>query len=220
MHDAAAKRRAAVEGGPVRFHGVGHSLGCHVVAGAICGPTQGPRRLADGGHSMHSLTLIEPAVNAKELQPGRLYDSLVTAPGGALGEGEEAQRSLVAGPIVVTTSAGDRALRWYSFYHGEAMGLAGALLTPEAAGIHMLPSSTAYALAPGCVSNVNGDAYIIVPKEAGRISRSMIGSHCDIYGPEVCHLVWATASLLLPANEKALRSGAAPAAAAPAQATA
>lgn len=212
LQDAASTRAGPAGAPKVRFHGVGHSLGCHVLAGAVCGPLAGPCRLRQ---RMHSLTLIEPAVPSDELQPGKLYNKLVTTPGGA---DHDAPRSLVAGTLVITTSAGDAALKGYHIYHGEPMGLKGAVLSPPADEVLMLPTSEEYKLAPGSITNVNSSKYICTPKESNLIARNTIGSHCNIYGPEVCHLVWAAASVPLPAGTEALCSGSHPAAAAPAEA--
>lgn len=214
LQDAASARAGPAGAPKVRFHGVGHSLGCHVLAGAVCGPLEGPCRLRQ---RMHSLTLIEPAVACTELQPGQLYNKLVTTPGR---DGHGAPRSLIAGTLVVTTSDGDSALKGYHLYHGQPMGLKGAVLSPPADEVCMLPTSEVYGLAPGSITNVNSSKYICTPKDSNRIERNMIGSHCNIYGPEVCHLVWAAASVPLPAGTEALCSGAHPAAAAPAEAKA
>lgn len=211
LQDAASTRAGPAGAPKVRFHGVGHSLGCHVLAGAVCGPLGGPCRLRQ---RMHSLTLIEPAVASTELQPGMLYEKLVTAPGQA---GHDAPRSLVAGTLVVTTSDGDSALKGYHFYHSEPMGLKGAVLSPPADEVLMLPTSEDYTLAPGSITNVNSSKYICTPKESTQFQRNVIGSHCNIYGDEVCHLVWAAASVPLPAGTEALCSGSHPAAAAPAE---
>eukprot|EP00168_Porphyra_purpurea_P005062 TRINITY_DN160_c0_g1_i10.p1 TRINITY_DN160_c0_g1~~TRINITY_DN160_c0_g1_i10.p1 ORF type:complete len:425 (+),score=191.15 TRINITY_DN160_c0_g1_i10:223-1497(+) len=116
---AAADRRGPTAP-PIRFHGVGHSLGCHVLSGRVW-PAGGvcslPRR-------MHSLCLIEPAVHAHAMTVGHKYHRLTGAD--LATAAAPVRRGLIAGALVVTTSATDMALHNYSIWNGKAMGTEGA----------------------------------------------------------------------------------------------
>jgi len=186
---------------PIRFHGVGHSLGCHVISGAVCGPPGGvcslPRR-------MHSLCLIEPAVHAHAMTVGHKYHRLTGAD--LATAAAPVRRGLVAGAIVVTTSETDMALHNYSIWNGKAMGTIGAELSPpaEPRAVDMKPATEMYALPAGSITNVNGDKYIVPAEGASLLERYTVGSHCNIYGPEVCHLVWAAAAVSVPVVEEQL----------------
>jgi len=186
---------------PIRFHAVGHSLGCHVMSGAVCGPAGGvcslPRR-------MHSLCLIEPAVHAHAMSVGHKYHRLTGADLSTAAA--PVRRGLVAGAIVVTTSDTDMALHNYSIWNGKAMGTAGAELSPpdEPRSVDMRPATEEYEFPPGTITNVNGDKYIVPAEGVSFIERYTIGSHCNIYGPEVCHLVWAAAAVSVPVDEQKL----------------
>jgi len=186
---------------PVRFHAVGHSLGCHVMSGAVCGPPGGvcslPRR-------MHTLCLIEPAVHTDAMTVGHKYHRLVGAdpPTAASPVG----RALVAGALVITTSETDMALHNYSIWNGPAMGTKGAVLSPpaKAQAVDMRPADESYELTPGSVTNVNASKYIAPEEDASLAERMTIGSHLNIYGPEVCHLVWSAAAVPVDPSEEAL----------------
>lgn len=181
-----AGRPPAAGGGAVRFHGVGHSLGCHVLSSAVCGPAAGPCALPG---RVHSLTLIEPAVHADAMTAGHRYERLV-------GGGRTARRSLVAGPLVVTTSKTDFALHNYSIWNGPAMGNRGAVLTlpAKARRVKMHDARGEYELLPGSVTNVISDEYICDEPDESLLYKRTVGSHCNIAGNEVCHLVWSAAT--------------------------
>jgi len=104
FHDR--RRPAGPHRASIRFHGVGHSLGCHVLSGAVCGPAKGvcslPRR-------MHSLCLIEPAVHAHAMTVGHKNHRLTGAD--LATAAAPVRRGLVAGAIVVTTSGAVAARR-------------------------------------------------------------------------------------------------------------
>jgi hypothetical protein len=175
-----------------RFHLMGHSFGCIVVASAVAGT--GP----EGRRPIASLALVQGAMSlwsfcsAIPSSPGRAgYFRRVLADG------------LVAGPVVVTTSVHDRAVR--SFYpigagaRGQvdylpdrlpAYGAIGAFGV-RGPGIRvvdgdLLPVEDSYALQSGVVYNLCADKVI-------RDSAGVMGAHSDITKPPVAHAVWQAA---------------------------
>jgi len=195
------RRPAGPHGASIRFHGVGYSLGCHVLSGAVCGPAKGvcilPRR-------MHSLCLIEPAVHAHAMTVGHKNHRLTGAD--LATAAAPVRRGLVAGAIVVTTSKTDMALHNYSIWNGRAMGTVGAELSPpaEPRAVDMKPATETYELPAGSITNENGNKYIAPAEGASLLERYTVGSHCNIDGPEVCHLVWAAAAVPVPVVKEQL----------------
>jgi hypothetical protein len=175
-----------------RFHLMGHSFGCIVVSSAVAGAGLG------GSRPVASLTLVQGAMSlwsfcsAIPSSPGRAgYFHRVLADG------------LVAGPVVVTTSVHDRAVR--SFYpigagaRGQVDYLPDRLPTYGAIGafgvrgpgIHVVDDSLrtvdeAYDLQPGVIHNLRADEVI-------RDSAGVMGAHSDITKPPVAHAVWQAA---------------------------
>ena len=175
-----------------RFHLMGHSFGCIVASSAVAGAA------APGRRPVASLALVQGAMSlwsfcsAIPSSPGRAgYFHRVVADG------------LVTGPIVVTTSVHDRAVR--SFYpiaagaRGQVDYLPEGLPTYGAIGSFgvrgpgirvrdddLRPVDEPYDLEPGVVHNLRGDGVI-------RDSAGLMGAHSDITKPPVAHAVWAAA---------------------------
>jgi hypothetical protein len=175
-----------------RLHLMGHSFGCIVVSSAVAGRRPAGRRL------VASLALVQGAMSlwsfcsAIPAAPERTgYFHRVLADG------------LVAGPVVVTTSVHDRAVR--SFYplgagaRGQvdygpdrlptygAIGTFGA----RGPGLQVVDDDLRavdqpYDLRPGVVHDLRGDDVI-------RDSAGVMGAHSDITKPPVAHAVWQAA---------------------------
>lgn len=93
-------------GTPIHFHAFGHSLGCNVVAAAVEGRDDGPGL----AHPIHSLVLVQGAMPADCFTPTGIYPTALRS---------------VAGVTLITKSATDSALRWYTIHNGPAIGLDG-----------------------------------------------------------------------------------------------
>jgi pimeloyl-ACP methyl ester carboxylesterase len=175
-----------------RFHLMGHSFGCIVVSSAVAG--RGPA----GRRPVASLALVQGAMSlwsfasAIPSEPKRSgYFHRVLADG------------LVTGPVVVTTSVHDRAVR--SFYplgagaRGQVdygpdrlptYGAIGAFGV-RGPGIEVVDDDLRavdqpYDLRPGVVHDLRGDDVI-------RDSAGVMGAHSDITKPPVAHAVWQAA---------------------------
>jgi hypothetical protein len=117
---------------------------------------------------------------------------------------------LIAGPVVVTTSVHDRAVR--SFYpigagsRGQVDYLPDRLPTYGAIGAFgvrgpgirvvdddMRPVDEAYDLQPGVVHNLRADEVI-------RDGAGVMGAHSDITKPPVAHAVWQAALTVRPGD--------------------
>ncbi|MGY1636060.1 hypothetical protein ACI78V_05340 [Geodermatophilus sp. SYSU D00742] len=175
-----------------RFHLMGHSFGCIVVSSAAAGGGRGPRR------PVTSLALVQGAMSlwsfcsAIPTDPGRTgFFHRVLADG------------LVAGPVVVTTSVHDRAVR--TFYpigaglRGQVDFLPDRLPTYGAIGTFgvrgpgievvdddLRPVGEPYDLRPGVVYDLRADDVI-------RNGSGVMGAHSDITRPAVAHAVWQAA---------------------------
>ena len=175
-----------------RFHLMGHSFGCIVVSSAVAGRGSAARRpvaslaLVQGAMSLWSFCSAIPSA------PDRSgYFHRVLADG------------LVAGPVVVTTSVHDRAVR--SFYpigagaRGQVDYLPDRLPTYGAIGAFgvrgpgiqvvdddLRAVDQPYDLQPGVVHDLRGDDVI-------RDSAGVMGAHSDIAKPSVAHAVWQAA---------------------------
>ncbi|WP_448610436.1 hypothetical protein [Geodermatophilus sp. URMC 60] len=180
-----------------RFHLMGHSFGCIVVSSAVAG--RGPA----GRRPVASLALVQGAMSlwsfcsAIPSAPERSgYFHRVLADG------------LVTGPVVVTTSVHDRAVR--SFYpigagsRGQVDYLPDRLPTYGAIGTFgvrgpgiqvvdddLRAVGEPYDLRPGVVHDLRGDDVI-------RDGAGVMGAHSDITKPPVAHAVWQ-AALAVPA---------------------
>ena len=171
---------------------MGHSFGCIVVSSAVAGRGSAGRRpiaslaLVQGAMSLWSFCSAIPAAPERSG-----YFHRVLADG------------LVAGPVVVTTSVHDRAVR--SFYPLGA-GARGQVDYPSdrlptygaigafgvrGPGIQVVDDDLRavdqpYDLRPGVVHDLRGDDVI-------RDSAGVMGAHSDIAKPSVAHAVWQAA---------------------------
>ena len=171
-----------------RFHLMGHSFGCIVVSSAVASPGPGGRRpvaslaLVQGAMSLWSFCSTIPS------SPGRSgFFHRVLADG------------LVAGPVVVTTSVHDRAVR--SSYpigagvRGQVDYLPDRLPTYGAIGAFgvrglgirvvdddLRPVDEPYDLQPGVVHDLRADEVI-------RDGAGVMRAHSDITKPPVVHAV-------------------------------
>ncbi|MBM7806192.1 hypothetical protein JOD57_002029 [Geodermatophilus bullaregiensis] len=175
-----------------RFHLMGHSFGCIVVSSAVAGRGPAGRRpvfslaLVQGAMSLWSFCSTIPSAPER---PG--YFHRVLADG------------LITGPIVVTTSVHDRAVRtFYPLgagsrsqvdYLPDQLPTYGAIGTfgVRGPGIEVVdddlrPIDEPYDLEPGVVHDLRGDDVI-------RDSAGVMGAHSDITKPPVAHAVWQAA---------------------------
>jgi len=177
-----------------RFHVMGHSFGCIVASAAIAGKpgSPGPRRkvdtlvLAQGAMSLWSFCKSIPA------KPGRdgYFHAIV-------------RDELVRGPMIVTTSVHDRAVRFFYPIGAGARGnvafdldklpVYGGIGTfgVRGPGIEIRDEQLErvdedYRLLPGVVYNLNANRVI-------SISKGISGAHSDICHPEVARAVWRAA---------------------------
>jgi len=161
---------------PIAFHAAGHSLGCHVVCGAVAGPE------VDGGgvkpalpRRLHSLVLIQGAMPADCLSTGGVYRVV---------------RPSVAGVVIVTTSTTDNALGLYATGWGEAIGVVGAKWTGAASrkpSVLRLKAATRYRFRPGQLINVDAREYIRNDSDA---CFNLCGGHLNFLHIEVLQVVW------------------------------
>lgn len=167
--------------GAVKFHAIGHSLGCHMVCGAALGPKD---RSASAGlpARLHSLSLLQAAVPTRALRPGGAYRRVVEGGG----------QCPIAGPVVLTHSASDKALSSYALMYGPPLGAVGACadLAPAIAArrVKMENATQSYGLAPGHLLSVEADEFVNAPPPGTKID--VAGSHMDITDDPVSHLVW------------------------------
>ncbi len=171
-----------------RFHLTGHSFGCIVMSSALSAQER----------PVGSLVLIQGAMSLWSF-----CSSIPPEPERAGYFHEVIAKDLVAGPIVATTSAYDRAVR--TFYPLGA-GAGGQIdyapgVLPVYGGIGTFgiqgpgiriresdlgPAATEYGFDAGVVHNLRGDDVI---NEGGGI----MGAHSDIAKPAVAHVVWQAA---------------------------
>jgi hypothetical protein len=185
-----ARLQEAVPG--ARFHLMGHSFGCIVVSSAVAGPGPAGRRpvaslaLVQGAMSLWSFCSAIPSAPERSG-----YFHRVLADG------------LVTGPVVVTTSVHDRAVRsFYPIgagargqvdYPSDRLPTYGAIGTfgVRGPGIQVVDDDLRavdqpYDLRPGVVHDLRGDDVI-------RDSAGVMGAHSDIAKPPVAHAVWQAA---------------------------
>jgi hypothetical protein len=182
-----------------RFHLMGHSFGCIVVSSAVAGP--GP----SGRRPIASLALVQGAMSLWSF-----CSAIPSAPGRAGYFHRVLADGLIAGPVVVTTSVHDRAVR--SFYpigagsRGQVDYLPDRLPTYGAIGAFgvrgpgirvvnddLRPVDEAYDLQPGVVHNLRADEVI-------RDGAGVMGAHSDITKPPVAHAVWQAALTVRPGD--------------------
>jgi hypothetical protein len=185
----------AAGGDGVRIHLMGHSFGCIVVASMLRG--------TDLSHPLRvsSAMLVQGALSLWSFA-AQLPDDESAA--GWFRPVLDSQR--IIGPLVVTTSRFDSAVgSLYPLAAGAAgqvayetssptaelptygalgaFGARGARVDAEARALALGDVTADYALVPGHVYNVNGDAVI-------RTGGGLSGAHSDIAHGEVGHLFW------------------------------
>jgi hypothetical protein len=175
-----------------RFHLMGHSFGCIVVSAAVVSAPPNGRRpvasmaLVQGAMSLWSFCSAIPSAPAR---PGFFHRLLADG--------------LVDGPVVVTTSVHDRAVRTFYPLGAGARGQVDyrptALPTYGAIGTYGVrgpgvdvtdddlgPVDVPYEFRPGVVHVLRGDEVI-------RDGGGVMGAHSDITKPPVAHAVWQAA---------------------------
>ncbi|MFO0797929.1 MAG: hypothetical protein U0804_10645 [Gemmataceae bacterium] len=179
----------------LRFHLVGHSFGCIVMAATLGGP-RGRGRVA---RPVESLSLLQGALSLWSF-----CDDIPGVPGQRGYFRQVIADGRVRGPVVATQSAFDTATgKWYPLGAGVARQVAfaapGELPKYGAIGTHGVrgPGVTAtdlslvkpdrdYAFTPGGVYNLEGSEVICN-------GSGVSGAHSDICHPEVAHAVWQAA---------------------------
>lgn len=174
---------AAGRSGPsaVGFHLFGHSLGGHVVLAALRGrpPTGGapppPRRAVD------SVLLVQAAVPADCFTAGACYDGLLSP--------------AVAGVVVVTRSASDKALaKRYRVCQPAPPPLGTAGATGDVpiwrTVLNAGSAVDGTTLRRGRVTDVDATAVIRLREDA-YVENCLAGSHANILSDEVLDLLWA-----------------------------
>lgn len=188
---------AARGGGPVHFHGIGHSLGAHLLLSAVASAAATAGSAGDTGGAtlaLQSLSLVQGAVPATDLHPGGAYAGVHAA---------------VDGPIVVTRSSHDGALEMYRVWYGPPLGLVGAVPPPhlpplaepvpyervmrggdEADGASDKGGGRQSYGLPGGGAVVNVDASAVINEDGGRWDVVGATAHNDVSEDPVVALVW------------------------------
>lgn len=180
------RRAAAKRGGrAVHFHGVGHSLGAHLLLAAAVSPasTSSQRDTPRRQPALQSLSLLQGAVPATALHADGAYARAHT---------------VVNGPTVVTRSANDLALALYRVWYGPPLGLAGCTPPPRPQ-LPADPELLERVMVGGGGGDVGGDAGGGVRQRydlpVGRAvvnvnATDVVRAHGDIARDPVVHLVW------------------------------
>lgn len=192
VHRLLRALQAAGEGRGIRLHLIGHSFGCIVLSAALQGNTV---RSGPLPKPVHSLVLLQGALSIWSFAPAipdthrSGYFHPVIA------------EKMVAGPVVTTQSAHDRALRW--FFRAAATVSGDARLGPRslprygAVGRYGLggladrtvetaaqPGQLLYEFSPASCYNVDSSSVIV-----GH-GLSLQGAHSNLVRPELAGLVW------------------------------
>lgn len=174
-----------------RFHLMGHSFGCIVVSSAVAGLG------AIGRRPVASLALVQGAMSLWS------FCSAIPSSGRAGYFNRIVADALVTGPVVVTTSVHDRAVRTFYPLGAGAVGqvdylpdrlpVYGAIgaFGVRGPGIPVVdddlrPVDEPYDLQPHAVHNLRADEVI-------REGTGVMGAHSDIAKPAVAHAVWQAA---------------------------
>lgn len=177
-------------GTPIYFHAFGHSLGCNIVASAVEGPAGGPGL----AYPIHSLVLVQGAMPTECFTPTGMYPN-------ALGR--------VAGVTLITRSAMDSALRWYTVHNGKAIGLDGASdgsrgrnqERPRRVVLHNdapLSMEDRTAFCPGQVITV--EATTVMSSDNMSVDQfCTVGTHDHFLNKEVLEVVWLALAMPLDA---------------------
>lgn len=184
--------RAMQQASPaVRIHLMGHSFGCIVASAAIAGPSGAAPLpfpinscvLVQGAMSIWSFTSSLPSSH----ETAGFFNNILVD-------------KKISGPFVATRSDSDMAVGklypWAAGVAGQvaymfpplyaAIGALGICGIPTVHNITLLSGAGAYAFVPAHIYNVNSSNFIC---HGDGIS----GSHSDIAGPEVAHLLWQAA---------------------------
>lgn len=163
---------------PVRYHAMGHSLGCRFLSEAV-------QKKGRGRHC--STPLLSTLVLVQGAMPSDVFASPQLCPN---------VPEWVSGTVLVTYSDTDTALKVYEKYYRDehsALGSVGADV-PVAVRVHpqpeMLNGHTVYQVQHWrrLVTNVDASAYI---RTTGTDLVNYRGGHSNFRGPEVQHLLWA-----------------------------
>jgi len=212
--------------GRIKFHAVGHSLGAHVCCAMLAGPRAGSQLIA----RVHAVALIQAAVPATSFAVGGVYRGVVDgavngfgdAPAAAVAAAaaagvaapEPVAPGMAAGPVVLTHSPTDTALRLYAVWYGVPLGSVGAAfprlpagspadaVAADAGRAVMTSAKQVYNLTPGVVTSVDASAFV---DEGSGSPWDLSGSHSDIVDDPVSHLVWE--AVLTPVAPKAYALG-------------
>jgi hypothetical protein len=179
----------------LRFHLVGHSFGCIVMAATLAGP-KGRGRVP---RPVDSLSLVQGALSIWSF-----CDDIPATPGQPGYFNKVFAEKRVRGPILATQSAFDTATgKWYPLGAGAANQVSfaapGELPKHGAVGTYgirgpgtnateqpLLPPTGEYNFAPGAAYNLECSKCIC----QGSGSE---GAHCDIFHPTLAHAVWQAA---------------------------
>lgn len=208
-HELLQSLQRLTVGRDVRFHLMGHSFGCIVVSACVAGPPGARTKPLP----VDSLTLIQGALSlwayCSNVEQG-IADSAQPSRGGTPGYFRPLiERRLVKGPIVTTQSTFDSAVGelypWAAWWRGQVVMASNQEPKPKygAIGAHGI-------CGPGCetteveIQNARYD-YGFQPGKIYNLDCSRIicngsgasGAHSDICHPEVAHLVWQAASVVL-----------------------
>jgi hypothetical protein len=174
-----------------RFHLMGHSFGCIVVSSALASMGEGRRPIA-------TLNLVQGAMSLWSF-----CSAIPSAPGRSGYFRRVLVDGLVEGPVVVTMSVHDRAVRtFYPLgagargqvdYAPEDLPIYGGIGTfgvrgpgVKVADDQLHPVTEAYDFRAGHVYNLRADDVI-------RDGAGVMGAHSDITKPPVAHAVWQAA---------------------------
>lgn len=163
---------------PVRYHAIGHSLGCRLLSAAVQADTtyrSCPKPL------LSTLVLVQGALPSTIFLPSEMCPNVPER---------------VSGTIIVTYSDTDTALRAYEVYHGSnlrALGSEGARVEvsarvhpePEIGDRHKNYDVKRWRK---MVTNANASNYI---RTTGTAVVNVRGGHSNVCDPAVLHLIWA-----------------------------
>lgn len=163
---------------PIRYHAMGHSLGCRFLSEAV---------QKEGRGRECSTPLLSTLVLVQGAMPSDVFAKAKLCPN---------VPEWVSGTVLVTYSDTDTALRVYKKYYNDkhdALGSVGADV-PLQIRVHpqptMLNGNVVYQVHGWrrLVTNVNASAYI---RTTGTDLVNYTGGHGNFRGPEVQHLIWA-----------------------------
>ncbi|MEJ7606079.1 MAG: hypothetical protein WKF37_07380 [Bryobacteraceae bacterium] len=190
------KRLHTAGRGKTRIHLMGHSFGCIVATGMAAGPAG-----ASAPPMVSSLVLVQGALSL-----WAYCGEIPASPGNAGYFNPLIKNRAVTGPIVVTASQFDRAVRrayplaagiagQIAFAFGDELPTFGGLGVFGIQGLGnlaesgtMLPATATYHFAEGRVYNLESSN--VISGDDGQQD-----AHSDIVHPEVAHVIWEAASV-------------------------